>query len=171
MEKVETCYNRFGDFAMKDRLKAILLTTLIMVIIGILLFFNYYYFKLSPQMLYDNEDEAILQLFEKNNNLNNLLLESRYTIEDIYYSAVDDNNLYLFLTNGNLIKRVDKSLLNYQSVNDVAATLLNDTDFKIDLAHYNEKLVYVIVSDDYDIFIDFYDYTEVFRYRKGIEDE
>ncbi len=156
---------------MKDRFKSILLTTLIMVIIGILLFFNYYYFKLSPQMLYDNEDEIVLELFKNNNNLNNLQLESRYAIEDVYYSAVDDNYLYLFLANGNLIAKIDKSQLNYQRVSDEAKILLDGLKFKINLAQYEEELVYVIVSEKYDIFLDFDDYMEVFRYRKGIEDE
>ncbi|NLC54754.1 MAG: hypothetical protein GX769_02615, partial [Erysipelothrix sp.] len=69
---------------MKDRLKSGLLTFLILVIISILLFFNYFYYKLSPTMLYDQEDRQILELFEKNNNLNNLALESRYAFDKIY---------------------------------------------------------------------------------------
>lgn len=156
---------------MKVKFKSSLLTFLILVIIGILLFFNYYYFKLAPTMLYDSEDQEILELFEVNNNLYDLKLESRYAFNDVYYSAVDEEYIYFFLTNGNLVLSEDKSKLNYDKVLNIADTMFNGLDNNIYLSIYKKQPVYVIVNEDYDIFIDFDSYEEVFRFRKGISDE
>lgn len=156
---------------MKDRFKSLLLTGLILVIIGILLFFNYYYYKLSPVMIYDNKDQEILEIFESKNNLNNLALESRFTLEDIYYSAVDNDFIYMFLDNGDLVLKLDKNDLDYDKAENVAKSILDKEKFKVNLAIYKEEPVYVIVSKDYDIMLDFYKVEEVFRYRKGISNE
>lgn len=156
---------------MKVSLKSVLLTFLILVIIGILIFFNYFYFKLSPVMLYEDEDKEILEIFKERNNLDNLELESRYALENIYYSAVDDNFVYIFINNGNLIFKINKEELNYDQALKSAEIILGDAENKISLAVYKEKPIYVIINKDYDVFIDFYNYNEVFRYRKGISNE
>lgn len=122
-------------------------------------------------MLYDREDNETLEIFETNNNLSDLKLESRYTFKDIYYSATDEQYVYFFLTNGNLVLKTDKDKLDYNKALNIANTMFNDLDNKIHLSIYEKEPVYVIVNDVYDVFIDFDSYEEVFRFRKGISDE
>lgn len=122
-------------------------------------------------MIYDNKDQEILEIFESKNNLNNLALESRFTLEDIYYSAVDNDFIYMFLDNGDLVLKLDKNDLDYDKAENVAKSILDKEKFKVNLAIYKEEPVYVIVSKDYDIMLDFYKVEEVFRYRKGISNE
>lgn len=122
-------------------------------------------------MIYDNKDQEILEIFESKNNLNNLALESRFTLEDIYYSAVDNDFIYMFLDNGDLVLKLDKNDLDYDKAESVAKSILDKEKFKVNLAIYKEEPVYVIVSKDYDIMLDFYKVEEVFRYRKGISNE
>ena len=156
---------------MKDKFKSTLLTSLILVIIGILLFFNYYYFKLSPTMLYNQKDKEVLQLFEENNELSDLRLESRYVFDEIYYTASDQTFIYFFLDNGKLVLTVEKNDLDYDRVLDIANSMFTNLENNVYLSVYNQKAVYVIVNSDYDVFIDYLNFEEVFRFRKGIGNE
>lgn len=119
-------------------------------------------------MLYDNHDKEVLELFETNNDLSDLELESRYALEDIFYSASDKDNLYFFLEDGNLVLTRDKTDLDIEKALDIANDNYKNLDNKIRLAVYKKEPVYVIVNKDYDVFLDFDDLKEVFKYRKGI---
>lgn len=119
-------------------------------------------------MLYDNHDKEVLELFEKENDLNNLELESRYALDQVFYSASDDEKLYFFLEDGSLIITSDKVKLDYEKVQEVADDKYATLNNKIRLAVYENAPVYVIVNKDYDVFLDFDNLEEVFKYRKGI---
>lgn len=156
---------------MSVKIKDYLLTFLILVIIGILFFFGYYYFKLSPKMLLDSEDKEVLELFEYDNVLSDLELESRYAFDKIYYSAVDEDFAYIFSTNGKLIETIDINDLQYDKALDVANSMFANKTNNISLAVYNKVPVYVVSNNKYDVFIDFYSFEEVFKFRKGIGNE
>ncbi|NLC54363.1 MAG: hypothetical protein GX769_00590, partial [Erysipelothrix sp.] len=54
---------------------------------------------------------------------------------------------------------------------NISKTMFKEYENKIRLTLYKSKPVYVIVNKDFDVFIDFYDLEEVFRYRKGIAND
>lgn len=122
-------------------------------------------------MLYDHQDQEILQLFETTNDLNDLTLESRYVFGDIYYSASDNDSIYFFLDNGKLFLQRDKKILDYNQVEKIAATIFPSQNNKLYLSIYEKKPVYVISNENYDVFVDFEEFKEVFRVRKGIGNE
>ena len=155
---------------MKHKFKSALLSILILVIIGILLFFNYYYYKLSPKMLYNAKDMEVLNLFESKHKLNNLKLESRYGFDKVYYSAVDKDKVFIFLKDWALVLSLKQSDLDYDAALSKGRDLLG-ADIKVNLAIYNQKPVYVIVSDNEDIMLDIDNFEIVFKYRKGIVNE
>ena len=103
---------------MKKKIKDVLLTFLILVIIGILVFFNYYYYKLAPQMLNDNQDIEILDIFEESNNLSDLMLESRYAFDEVFYSASDSKYAYIFNKNGALLSKLNKEELDWTIIKE-----------------------------------------------------
>ncbi len=121
-------------------------------------------------MLYDAKDMEVLENFETKHELNNLKLESRYGFDKVYYSAVDKEKLFIFLEDGSLVLSLNNDNLDYEAALSVGRELLG-SDIKINLAVYNKKPVYVIVSDSEDIMLDFDNLGIVFKYRKGIVNE
>lgn len=121
-------------------------------------------------MLYDAKDMEVLNLFESKHKLNNLKLESRYGFDKVYYSAVDKDKVFIFLEDGALVLSLRQSDLDYSSALSKGRDLLGD-DIKVNLAVYNQKPVYVIVSDSEDIMLDIDNLEIVFKYRKGIVNE
>lgn len=155
---------------MKDRFKQFLLAFLILVIIGILLFFNYYYFKLSPKMLVNQQYKQALNCFEKENKLDNLKLNSRHSLGDVYYTAVDDEFTYVFSDSCRQIDKIKTNDLNYNKVLDKISEEFNNLDNRVVLSYFKDKVVYVAINTEVEVFYDFDNFEEIFRYRKGISD-
>ena len=153
----------------KKNIISILITLLIMFMISILLFINYYNFKLSPYLSESVKINKSLNLFEERNNLSNIELYDRYFFDETYISGYDDIYLYLFDEDGRLFKKIEKSKLDLETIEDLASSEFKNS--KISFLILDEKIVYVIVSDTYDVFIDIETFDEILRFRKGIADE
>lgn len=121
-------------------------------------------------MLYDAKDMEVLNLFKSKHNLNNLELESRYSLDKVYYSAVDKDKLFIFLEDGSLVLSINKDMLDYTSALSKGRELLG-RDVVVNLAVFEKKPVYVIVSNKEDILLDFDNLEIVFKYRKGMGNE
>ncbi len=137
--------------------------------ISILLFINYYNFKLSPYLSESVKINKSLDLFKERNNLSNIELNDCYFFDETYISGYDDIYLYLFDEDGRLFKKIEKSKLDLETIEDLASSEFKNS--KISFLVLDEKIVYVIVSDTYDVFVDIETFDEILRFRKGIADE
>lgn len=92
--------------------------------------------------------------------------DKRYFSDEAYYSSVDDEYLYLFDEEGNILFEELLSNLDIDRVSEIAKEMFDD--FDISYALYEDELVYVIVSEFEDVYISFNDFEKVFSFRKGV---
>lgn len=147
----------------------ILITLIIFLMIGVLVFINYYSLKLSPYFKESQKVQSSFKLFKERNNFDNVILENRYFYDDVYFSASDNDFLYLFNVDGQLASRINKSKLDLSKIQSLAEESFDS--YEINYTVIDKEIVYVIVTEKYDIFIDVDNFEEILRFRKGIADE
>lgn len=131
-----------------------------------LLFFNYYYVFVSPKMIEVKEVKNVVSLFESNHK-KQVDFNSRYFSDKTYYSATDDNTLYLFDEEGKLVLETPLADLDLDRIDTIASETLSE--YSISFAMVDKKLVYVIVSDSVDMFVDAESFEVVLTFRKGVK--
>lgn len=109
--------------------------------------------------------ESIVNNFN-NKNEKDSEFDNRYFSDLAYYSSVDNDYIYLFNEQGELLKEELLSNLDLDRVNEIARSLFDD--YNLSYAIYEDEIVYVIVNEFEDVYISFNDFEKVFSFRKGV---
>lgn len=116
-------------------------------------------------MIEVNNVKNIVELFESENK-KDVDFISRYFADKAYYTASDEQFLYVFDELGEIQNETLLSELSEERLISIANTYNNNYDLKFSI--YDEKLVYVIEMSDQDIFIDIESLEVILIFDKGI---
>lgn len=117
-------------------------------------------------MIEAKEVKNVVSLFESNHK-KQVDFNSRYFSDKTYYSATDDDALYLFDEEGKLVLETPLADLDLDRIDAIASETLSE--YSISFAMVDKKLVYVIVSDSVDMFVDAESFEVVLTFRKGVK--
>ena len=112
--------------------------------------------------------DTTMQRFEQEND-KDVEFRSRYFLEEAYFSATDQSNLYLFDEDGKLLEEIELNKINEERLETLAQDKYEHYSFAYALV--DKKPTYVIVSDKEDVFIDLETFEEILVFRKGIAND
>lgn len=81
---------------MKDKVKYILVDIALIFVVFILLLIFHTVFIAGPRRVMEHEDNLYVEAFSKQEKIQNIEFQNRFSLSKTYYIAKDKNNLYYF---------------------------------------------------------------------------
>ncbi len=150
---------------MRDRIVSMVFTVSLLLVLATLLLLNAFSFISGPAMVQDAHDLEVVQNFEKSNKLTNLVYLNRFALNEVAYLVRDEATVYAISENS--ILYTSTPLKDDQSALETYAASLGLTGVTYNYGYYHSKIVYTLVSDEAEVYVDPATLTSVFIWRKG----
>lgn len=137
---------------MKEKLKNYLINSLLILAILLVSYFGFNVFISGPNRAYEHEDKLYVEAFESYKDMNNLILLSRFSFDEVYYIVSDKGSTKIYWFNRDITKHGEYI---YASDADVKAWAESKgyTNFVVSYGVYKESLVYVVKTQDQELFV------------------
>lgn len=126
---------------MNKKVKNIIISSTVVIIIAGILFFNKIRFIDGPTAIYSKIDQVTLEKFEEKEAVDNLKLVSRYALDEIVYTAKDNNKYYLFNQDAKLLETVNIDVVDFNVIDVEPKDLLV-------LSYYDQEVVFVVDNEE-----------------------